>query len=80
MPLDFCKTHLEARQSTRESMECPRYKPQEQSSMIIKERMHVNEIKKGKAFNNWRTGPKQLGQDEGNCLLTILLFRNRMLN
>ena len=80
MPLSFCKTHLEARQSTRELIEWTRYKPQEQSSMNIKERMRVNEIKKGKVFNNWRTDPKQLGQDEGNCLLTILLFRNRMLN
>ena len=52
MPLHSCKTHTEARQSTSESTEWSQYKPQEHSSMKIKERMHVNEIKKGKAFNN----------------------------
>ena len=45
MPLHSCKTHTEARQSTRE---WPQYKPQEHSCMKIKERMHVNEIKKEK--------------------------------
>ena len=58
MPLHSCKTQTEARQSTSESTEWPRYKQQEHSSMKIKERMHVNEIKKGNAFNNWRTVPK----------------------
>ena len=47
MPLHSCKTHTEARQSTSESTEWSRYKPKEHSSMKIKERMHVNKIKKG---------------------------------
>ena len=46
MFLHSCKTHVEASQSTNESTEWPRYKPQEHSGMQIKERMHVNEIKK----------------------------------
>ena len=55
MPLHSHKTHAEARQSNSESIECPQYKPQEHSSMKFKERMHVNEIKKGNMFNNWTT-------------------------
>ena len=47
MPLHSCKSHIEARQSTSESTEWPQYKLQEHSSMKIKEKMHVNEIKKG---------------------------------
>ena len=58
MPLHSCKSHIEARQSTSESTERPQYKPQEYSSMKIKEKMHVNEIKKGNVFNNWKTVPK----------------------
>ena len=58
MPLHSRKTHKEARQSTRELTEWPRYKSQEHSSMKIKEKMCVNEIKEGNAFNNWRTVPK----------------------
>ena len=63
MPLHFCKTHTEARQSTSESTEWSQYKPQEHSNMKIKERMHVHEIKKGKAFNDWRTVTKYSDQD-----------------
>ena len=71
MPLQSCETHIEARQSTSESTKWPRYKPQEHSGMKIKERMHVDKIKKGNELNNWRTVPKYLGQGEGNCPLTI---------
>ena len=46
MPPQSCETHIEARQSTSESTKWPRYKPQEHSGMKIKERMHVNKIKK----------------------------------
>ena len=55
MSLHSCKSHIEARQSTSESKEWPQYKPQEHSSMKIKEKVHVNEIKKENLFNNWRT-------------------------
>ena len=65
MPLHSHETHTEDRPSYSESI-WSQYKPQENSGMKSKERMHVNDIKKGKAFNNWRTVPKQLGQDEGN--------------
>ena len=58
MPLHSYKTHTEERQSNSESILWPQYKPQEHSGMKSKERMHVNEIKKGNAFNNWRTVPK----------------------
>ena len=58
MPLHSCKTHTEARQSNSESIEWPQYKPQEHSSMKFEKRMHVNEIKNGKALNIWRTVPK----------------------
>ena len=57
MPLDSCETHTEDRPSYSESI-LPQYKSQEQSDMKSKERMHVNEIKKGNVFNNWRTVPK----------------------
>ena len=60
MPLQSCETHIEARQSTSESTKWPRYKPQEHSGMKIKERMHVNKIKKetrlivgGQFANSW---------------------------
>ena len=52
MPLHSCKTHTEARQSTSESTEWSQYKPQEHSSMKIKEKMRVNGIKKGKVFDS----------------------------
>ena len=58
MPLHSCKSHIEARQLTSELIEWPQYKPQEHSSMKIKEKMYVSEIKKGKVFNNWSTVPK----------------------
>ena len=60
MPPQSCETHIEARQSTSESTKWPRYKPQEHSGMKIKERMHVNKIKKktrlivgGQFANSW---------------------------
>ena len=56
--LHSCKTHTETRQSTSELTEWSQYKPQEHSSVKIKEMMHVKEIKKENAFNNWRTVPK----------------------
>ena len=58
MPLHFCKTYTEARQLNSESIEWSQYKPQEYNSMKIKERTHVNKMKKGNAFNNWGTVPK----------------------
>ena len=58
MLLYSCKTYTEARQLNSESIEWSQYKPQEYSSMKIKERMLVNEMKKGNAFNNWGTVPK----------------------
>ena len=41
-----------------ESILWPQYNPQEHSDMKSKKRMHVNEVKKGHAYNNWRTVPK----------------------
>ena len=58
MPLHSCKTNTEARQSNSKLIEWPQYKPQEHSSLKFEGRKHVNEIKKGNAFNNWRTVPK----------------------
>ena len=52
MPLHSCETHTEDRPSNSESILWPQYKPQEHSGMKSKERMHVNEIKKGNALNN----------------------------
>ena len=54
------KQKIEDRPSYSESI-WPQYKPQEHSGVKTKERMHVNEIKKGNAFNTWRTTPKGLG-------------------
>ena len=59
MPLHSCKTQKEVRQSTSKSTEWPLYKPQEHSSLKIKEMMHVNKIKKetrligGQFPNSW---------------------------
>ena len=60
IPLDSCKSHTEARQSTRKWTEWPQYKPEEYSGMNIKGKMHVNEIKKetcliirGQFPNSW---------------------------
>ena len=58
MLLHSCETHTEDRLSNSESILWPQYKPQEHSGMKSKERMHANEMKKGNAFNNWRTVPK----------------------
>ena len=58
MFLHPCNSHTEARQLASESTEWLQYKSQEHSSMKIKEKMLVNEIKKGVMFNNWRTVPK----------------------
>ena len=58
MPLHSCETHTEDRPSNSESILWPQYKLQEHSGMKTKKRMHVNEIKKGNTFNNWRTVPK----------------------
>ena len=66
MPLHSCET--EERPSYSGSI-WPQYKPQEHSGMKFKERMYVNKIKKGNAFNNWRTVSKALGEEEGNCPL-----------
>ena len=63
MPLHSCETHTEDSQSNSESILWPQYKPQEYSGMKSKERIHVNEMKKGNAFNNWITVPKELGQN-----------------
>ena len=52
MPLHSGKTHTEESQSNSDSILWPQYKPQEHSGMKSKERMHVNEIKKGNALNN----------------------------
>ena len=67
--LHSCETHREDRPSHSESILWPQYKPQEHSGMKFKESMHVHEMKRGNAFNIWRTVPKSLGQDEGNCPL-----------
>ena len=58
MPLHSCKNYTKAKQSNSESIEWSQYKPQEHGSMKFKERMDVNKIKKGNAFNNWMTVPK----------------------
>ena len=59
MPLHFCETHTEDRPTYSESI-WPQYKSQEhrKGGMKSKERMHVNDIKKDNAFNNWRAVPK----------------------
>ena len=56
MRLHSCETHTEERPSNSDSILWPQYKPH--SVMKTKKMMHVNEIKKGNAFNNWRTVPK----------------------
>ena len=73
MPLHSRKTHIEARQSTSKSTEWPRYEPQEHSSMKIKKRMHVNEIKKETCLIIG-------GELRELPLNDLTFFTNRMLN